>query len=426
MSASASSAADRPGWRKTAFVINLSQFITFIGFAAAVPFAPFFIQEELGILDDAKVKLYTSLFAAATPITMAILAPVWGALGDRIGRRPMLIRANVGVGFTLLAMGFVTNIWQLLALRLLQGVFSGTQVAAQTLATSEAPPNRSGTILGTLSAVLFAGTLTGSALGGVFAELVNCRYVFKLAGLLSLVASVLVIFFVREQYGSAAAANRGMVRAVPRRALRWRRSAIIVFTTFPLLLALLIVALARSMDKPMLPLLVHSILGTLTGAKSTTSFLMSIGAVAGLLAGIAGGWMADRVNPLKLAIPAAILSALMIFPLSFIHGILLLYPAYFFFNLFSSVLEPALQNWLIQDTPERLRGTLIGWTATARAIGWSAAPLLSGLFAIHTGLPSVYIATAACFLLLCPLALWAGTKLEPETPELAALAEQKA
>jgi len=185
----------------------------------------------------------------------------------------------------------------------------------------------------------------------------------------------------------------------------------VILAALPLLLALFGAALARSVDKPMLPLLVEHILGRLEGAKAATSLLMSLGALAGFCAGMVGGWLADRLRPERFVLAMALLSAVLIFPLGFFGSLAWVVPFFFFASLFGSVLEPALQNWLLRGTPETLRGTIIGWTATARATGWTVAPLLSGFFAIKTGLPSVFIATSVCFLLLCPLAHWAGKKV---------------
>jgi len=399
------SSAERPGWRGTVFATCASVFISFIGFSAALPFAAFFIQQELGVSDPKMVKLYTVLFAAATPVPMALLAPVWGALGDRTGRRTMLMRANFGVGATIFLMGFCTGVWQLLALRLLQGIFSGTQVAAQTLATSEAPPERTGSVIGALTAVLFAGNLMGSAMGGELAERFDCRFVFKLAGALSLLAGVLVLFFVRERHGSAAPGKRvagaKLCHATMRR---------VVLAAVPLLVAMFVASLARSVDKPMIPLLVQKILGTVEGAMASTGRLMALGAVAGFLAGIGGGWLADRVKPARLVLAVTLLSAVTILPLAFVGKLAWVFPVFFVASLASCALEPALQNWLVRETPENLRGTIIGWTATARAAGWSVAPLIAGFFAIQTGLASVFVVTAFCFLSLVPLVFWAGKK----------------
>ena len=72
-------------------------------------------------------------------ISLAIFAPLWGSLSDRLGRKRMLQRAMFGCVITLGAMGLVSNVRQLLLLRILQGVVTGTVAAAYTLVAAGTP-----------------------------------------------------------------------------------------------------------------------------------------------------------------------------------------------------------------------------------------------------------------------------------------------
>ncbi|TMD78479.1 MAG: multidrug efflux MFS transporter, partial [Chloroflexi bacterium] len=57
---------------------------------------------------------------------MTIASPIWGLLGDRLGRKPMLIRSMVGGAITVGLMFFAQTPLQLVILRFLQGATSGT------------------------------------------------------------------------------------------------------------------------------------------------------------------------------------------------------------------------------------------------------------------------------------------------------------
>ena len=128
-------------WKKNFIVVWFSQFLSIMGFAFAMPFAPFFMQ-ELGVTEPAKLKMWVALFAAAAPVTLAILAPFWGLLADRYGRRIMLLRANFAAAIVVALMGTVHSAAALVGLRLFQGVFTGTVAAAQTMVSVQAPPHR--------------------------------------------------------------------------------------------------------------------------------------------------------------------------------------------------------------------------------------------------------------------------------------------
>lgn len=103
---------------------------------------------ELGHFTKAQVSFYSGLVYAATFLVTAIVSPLWGALADRKGRKIMLIRASFGMAVAMFLMGLVSNVWQLLALRALQGLFSGYISNAQALIASQTPRNHSGQALG--------------------------------------------------------------------------------------------------------------------------------------------------------------------------------------------------------------------------------------------------------------------------------------
>ncbi len=104
----------------------------------------------------------------------------------------MLLRANIG-GMTILClMGMVRSVEALIMLRLVQGIFSGTVVAAQAMVAAYTPARRSGVALGSLSAAVYLGSMAGTFVGGVFAEYFGNRYAFLTSGDLLLAAGLLV------------------------------------------------------------------------------------------------------------------------------------------------------------------------------------------------------------------------------------------
>src|ERR1035437_4579735 len=126
-------------WKRNLVMVGLSQFLSMMGFAFAMPFAPYYIQ-QLGITEPNELKMWVALFTAAAPLTLAVASPIWGALGDRYGRRIMLLRANFGGMVVLGLIGLVPNVQMLVMLRLLQGVLTGTVNAAQTFVSVQSPP----------------------------------------------------------------------------------------------------------------------------------------------------------------------------------------------------------------------------------------------------------------------------------------------
>lgn len=81
----------------------------------------------------------------------AFISPVWGRLADRYGRKPMCLRAALGMAIVLGAMGLVTNVWQLIGLRMVQGVFAAFISNSNALIATETPKEKSGGAIGVIA-----------------------------------------------------------------------------------------------------------------------------------------------------------------------------------------------------------------------------------------------------------------------------------
>ena len=112
----------------------------------------------------------------------------------------MMIRAGMAMTITMGGLAFVPNIYWLIFLRLLNGVFAGFVPNATALIASQVPKEKSGSALGTLSTGVVAGTLTGPFIGGFIAELFGIRTVFLLVGSFLFLAAVLTICFIKEDF----------------------------------------------------------------------------------------------------------------------------------------------------------------------------------------------------------------------------------
>src|SRR2546423_11157636 len=112
------------GWERNVWALSLCVFIAFVGFQFFSPFLPLYVR-ELGVTDPAKIALWSGLLAAVTPTVSGLLAPLFGRLADRLGRKMMLTRSIARLTVIIAAMGLVTSVQQLFVARLCQGLFAG-------------------------------------------------------------------------------------------------------------------------------------------------------------------------------------------------------------------------------------------------------------------------------------------------------------
>ena len=136
-------------WQRNLYSLWFAQFIAMLGLSMIIPFLPFYVR-ELGVTGKEAVKIWSGFIFSAPFMVSAFLQPLWGVLGDRYGRKPMVVRAMLGLALANFLMGFAQNALQLLILRLFQGILSGFVAPSLALMASCAPREKTGQALGTL------------------------------------------------------------------------------------------------------------------------------------------------------------------------------------------------------------------------------------------------------------------------------------
>lgn len=112
----------------------------------------------------------------------------------------MLLRASIGMGIVIFTMAFVQNVYQLLGLRILQGVFTGYATACTTLIATQTDKNHSGWALGTLATASTTGSLIGPTVGGYIESILGLKSTFIITGGLLFVSFIISILFVVDNF----------------------------------------------------------------------------------------------------------------------------------------------------------------------------------------------------------------------------------
>jgi MFS family permease len=173
------------------------QFLAIASLTIMVPLLSLYMT-ELGALTIEENRLWTGLSLAAPALTFILFSPLWGRMGDRWGRKWMVIRALFGIGLCLILMGFAETPFQFFLCRLLQGACGGVVDSASAFAGSEAPKEERGKILGFLQSATATGSLIGPLLGGLFIDWLGFPPLFWMMGSLTILVGLLMIFILKE------------------------------------------------------------------------------------------------------------------------------------------------------------------------------------------------------------------------------------
>ncbi|HEY3424720.1 MAG TPA: MFS transporter, partial [Negativicutes bacterium] len=147
-------------WKRNLFICWLGAFATSSALSQVAPVLPLYI-EYLGIHNTAAIEMWSGIAFGCTLLVGALFSPLWGKLADRYGRKPMLLRASLGMAIVVICTSYAQNVYQLVGFRLLQGTISGFNSGAITLIATQTCKEQAGWALGTLSTGVVCGTLLG-------------------------------------------------------------------------------------------------------------------------------------------------------------------------------------------------------------------------------------------------------------------------
>lgn len=168
-------------------LVTLCTFCYFTGLGTLLTTLPKYVKDDLGG-SGFSVGLSVGIFSVAA----AVLRPWAGQLGDRKGRRILVVGGCLIVALSVAAYDLANNLPVLIGLRVISGigeaaVFVGAATAVQDLA----PAHRRGEAASYFSVALYAGLALGPPLGEYVADSHGYKATWLVAGGLSLAAAVL-------------------------------------------------------------------------------------------------------------------------------------------------------------------------------------------------------------------------------------------
>lgn len=394
-------------WKKNLWILWFGSFIVSSSFSMVIPFLPLFLI-ELGV--DSHLEMWSGALFSAAFLAGALSSPFWGAVGDKYGRKPMIIRAGIVLFFIYVLMAFVTNEYQLLVLRLLQGLLSGFIPGAIAIVGTNTPEKKVGYALSMMSTATATGSIMGPMIGGVLAHLFSNRLAFGLAGVLCLLATVLVIIWVKEEKFVPSKDRISVVNTVKMAGTN-RSLAIVLILTMLTQFSVMTI-------EPVLPLYIVQLGGSTDNASLLSGFVFSIVGVASILFAARWGKLADKIGfqkVLLIGLLAGGLGSLAQVLFSNIWGFSIIRFAY---GAFFCAVFPALNGLVVQSTTSEFRGRAFSLNQTANQIGGMLGPMVGGAVSGILNIHAVFLMTGALLLVTMFLTYWlqgSRSKSQPQS-----------
>ncbi len=379
-----------PYWRRNLYVCLFGSFVNMAGMTILLPFLPNYVR-ELGVHDENAVVFWSAAAFSASFLAAALVSPIWGYLADLYGRKPMLIRASLGMTVAISAMGFAHNVYELLALRALTGFLGGYTSGSIILVASQTPKSRSAWALGNLSIGSLSGSLLGPLIGGVAPRLIGVRETFLATGACIFVAFLLTTFVIREDRAMRPQRENGRLPSLKTIVPDWRPILLMLGSATLLLVANMSV-------EPIITLYVGQNAKPGDDVVLYAGAAMSAGAFAAMLAAPTIGRLADahghwRVVALSFAAAAATLV-----PQAFVQAPWQLVALRFLMGLTLAGLMPAITALIRRSAPDAAIGRILGFSQSAQYFGQIAGPFAGAAVAARFGMRAVFFATALAML----------------------------
>ena len=367
-------------WKQNLKVAWLGNFLTGTSFTLVMPFISVFV-EELGV-GPGLVEYYAGLAVSTNALAAALMAPIWGSLADRYGRKPMMVRAAFVMIFTMGGMAFVPNVFWLLVLRVLNGVFTGYIPNATALIASQVPKDKTGYALGTLSTGAVAGNLIGPTLGGVLAEMFGVHTVFLLVGLLYAIVVILTVFYIREDFVPIKKSDALPVKEVFAQ-VKDRQMLVGLFVT-----SMVIIAAAQAVV-PILTLYVRH-LGQTDNLLFVAGFIISLPGMASLATSGYLGKLGDRIGNHRLLLMALTYSLLINVFCVFAENPFQLGLLRFLYGFGTGALLPSVNSLLTKLTPKEGISRIFAYNQLFNNLGSVVGPMMGSAVAARMGYDWVF------------------------------------
>ncbi|KAK7999307.1 major facilitator superfamily transporter [Apiospora arundinis] len=196
-------------------VLAICRFSEPIAFNSILAYTYEMVKDLDGAGSERDAPFYAGLLVSAYAVAEALTAMGWGALSDRVGRKPVVLAGLGGVALSSLLFGLSTNYWVALLARFVGGALNGNVAVMQTMVAEMVKvPEHEPKAYATQPFVWTLGGIIGSAMGGFLAQPARFypdlfpadglfgRYPYLLPNLVAVIVVVLAIiqgiFFLEE------------------------------------------------------------------------------------------------------------------------------------------------------------------------------------------------------------------------------------
>jgi DHA1 family multidrug resistance protein-like MFS transporter len=371
-------------WKRNLWILWVGVLLCNSSYTMSIPFLPLFLF-DLGV-GEKLVNIWAGTVYSSAFLMGAIMAPFWGSLADKYGKRKMVIRAGFSLTVTYFLFSLVHNPWELVAARMLQGFVGGFVPASMAIVSSTTPEQEIGPSLGLMQAGAITGGIMGPLFGGILAEIFGIRQSFVAASALMFLATLAVYFWVYEEKSTNTSPTSGRILDDFKTAFHNR-------TLMQMLCLLFIFQVSINIIQPQLTLHIAHLSGQLKGAVLSSGIIFSLIGVAGIIASPFWGRIGLARGYLKIMYLCLLAAGLLAMCQLFTARLWSFTAVQFIYGLFMAGVIPSINTLVVQHTDRSFRGRSFGLTTSANQFGAMIGPMIGGAVGLFLGIQWVFVVT---------------------------------
>lgn len=358
-----------------------------------IPFLPMYLTRELGV-DAASVNIWSGVVFSSTFLVSAVMAPIWGRMADRRGKRLMAIRASLLLSISYFLGGIVTSPLQLTFMRMFQGFASGLWPMELAIMTIYAPPKKLGICLGIMQGALTAGGIIGPLFGGILAEVFGMRMSFFLAAAALFLNFIVLVFFIKEPPTDTATGTDSPDAEGDKISL-WKIPVIRLMLVSAALVQVVILIV-----QPILTTYISHLAGNLDNLVFISGLIFSLGGFSSAITAPLWGRFGQHHGFIKALRLSLVLAGIFFFVQAIPNTLYAFAASQFAIGLFFSGIYPSINAILAEKTSANIKGRVFGLMFSAQQIGAMGGPILGGVIATFLGMKYVFLAAGALLLFI--------------------------
>jgi MFS family permease len=333
-------------------------FVDILGFTLLIPLLPFYAT-KLGASPVTVGAIY-----ATVAVCSLISSPFWGRLSDRIGRKGVLLAAQVAalIGFILLSVS--DTLWMIFVARAIEGLGGGGLGITQAYVTDVTAPEQRARAFGLVGATFGLGFLIGPVTAGLLVRF-GYHVPFTAAAALEVLTIVLTLTLLPE--------SRGAVPVLPplrdiRRSLTTPPLGRLVLTQFAF-------SIAFTSWIGGFALYASRVFGF--GPERTSTIYLVTAVVGIVVQATMIGRLVARFGEGRVALMGFACAIVAYGAVGFVGSVVLLYPFVVLWSLSSALIRPTLGTLIADAAPADQRGTILSVNDSLSNVAFIVGPLIA-------------------------------------------------